>query len=758
MRISVFLIVLAIIFGGCADKRLARKYIQKQNYEKAYEEYLKFADRGFPDAAEKVARLIYLQRVYKPPYVERKYALIAYNDGYERAALYIADSYFREKKYLEALKWYQKVDFKYYSDSDFKKFLVTLDYLPTVKEKLKYLQKLEEFALKSNNPKLLKALGKYYLQQSPYYNPQKAVKLLKKAYSLGDYQAAVILGVYYIKHGDKKEGYELLKKVLYKDKIAAYYIGEYLYSEMVDKERKLNSQCITANFQYPLGFFKDKLTIYKFNDLFSRKNLKKAYSISYNLGNKRALYKLIRLDLEDNTFELTPKNTYSGFDLNSSVKFLSSQNDVESKLILAKIYEKYLYLDSYKKAKEIYEWYKQINKLQALWRLYQYEKRFENRVNFEYLNYLTSKKFVPAIVEKAYQEILKGINVQKNKKTLEYYARQDNILALNYLGSLYSKEIFTPKTKSFYYYKKACVLEKKPFYIPSEDLKMANYYNDVLKNEEKKMTINYYYHQMKNRQAQLNLASFYKEHCNYDKFKSVLNELVSEADKNGLFLYYQSMLEGYLDGDYKKAIEYLKEQNDTEAYLILGDVYANGLYVDIDPEIAEKYYLKAVENGYDLALLRIGAMLEKLNVDGIYNEKIIKIYKEAIKRGIKTAKINLAKFYYYIGKKKKAIALLKSVKDKSLMPKARYLLYVYTGKDYFIRRLNSNYGYLLLVRAEKAAKYNPRKALYYVFRAMLCNTPRTTKLALELMKAINNARVIENIYQKAKKAPRCYLY
>jgi hypothetical protein len=63
----------------------------------------------------------------------------------------------------------------------------------------------------------------------------------------------------------------------------------------------------------------------------------------------------------------------------------------------------------------------------------------------------------------------------------------------------------------------------------------------------------------------------------------------------------------------------------------------------------------------------------------------------------------------------------------------------------------------LLVRAQKKARYNPKEALYYVFRAMLCNTPQSTQLAIELMQRINNAKIIEKIYQKAKEAPRCYI-
>ncbi|QCI27764.1 tetratricopeptide repeat protein [Caminibacter pacificus] len=742
-----------IFFVGCADKRIASNYYKSKNYEKAYEEYYKFAKRGFPDAADKVARLIYFNKVNKPPYIERKYALIAYKNGYNDAALYVADSYFREKNYKEALKWYDKVSFDKFRIRDFENYLTCVESLDNIKEKVAYLDKLNAYAQKSDNPKLQTILGKYYLQESPFYNPQRAEKLLQKAYDKGYYQAGVVLGIFYIKNGKKQEGYEILKDVAYKDKRAAYYLGNYLYDEMITKEKLLNSGCITCGFDTPEDFFVKKLTIYKYNDLFTRKNVKKAYDISYKLGNKKALYQLIRLDIEDNTFELTPE-TYSGFDLKGAVSYLKSKNDVESKLILAKIYEKYLYLNSYKKAKEIYKWYEKINKLQADWHLYQYEKRFENRVDLELLSYLVEKKFVPAIVEMAYQMSIQNKDIQNNKKVLEYYANQGNILALNYLGSLYSREILTPKTKSIDYYKQACILEKKPFYIPSEDLKIANYDNDVLKNENKALTINYYYAQMKNRQAQLYISKFYKNHCNYDKLKTWLDTLVKEADKKGEALYYTSVLERYIDGDYKKALNALEKDDSLQSDLVLARVYANGWYVDFDPKKAEEYYQKAINKGYKPAILNIAALYEKINVNGKYNNKIVSLYNEAINAGLKNAKIKLAKFYISQNEKQKALRILKSMPNN---PKASYLLYLLTGNLRYVKNGDTNYGYLLLAKAEVYSKKAPRRALYYAFRAMLCNTPKTPKVAIELMKRINNARVIDSIYKRAKRAPKCYL-
>jgi len=758
MRFFKLALITALLFVGCANKKIATKYYKEKNYEKAYEEYYNFAKRGFPDASYKLARMIYLNKVNKPPHIEKKYALYAYENGYDDAAIIVADAYFREKDYKNALFWYDRADFEKFRMSDFKNYIESVLNLPSFKEQNRYLQKLEDYAKKSKNPKLLTMLGKFYLDDTPFHNPQKAVEYLEEAYNEGFYQAGVILGVYLIKSGeDKKRGYELLKEMAYKDPKAAYYVGNYLYDEMVQKEKLMNYNCITTNFDNPDKFFVKKLTIYKFNDLFTRKNVAKAYRISYDLGNKKALYKLIRLDIEDNTFELDSNNTYSGFKLRDAVTYLNSQDDVESKLVLAKIYEKYLYLHSYKKAKEIYKWYIQIDKLQAYWHLYQYEKRFEDKINYFYLDYLVEKKFVPAIIEKAYQQALLGRDVEKNREILEYYAKQGNLLALNYLGSLYSNQIYTPKTKSFYYYKLACMGEKKPFYIPSEDLKIANYYDDVGKDKEKYMTINYYYAQMKNRQAQLNTAKFYKHHCEYKKLEYWLKELKKEADLKGEKYYYSAVLVRDIEGNFKEAFEYIKKQNDLYSYLVLGDIYANGYYVDFDPVKAEEYYNKAYKLGYDRAIYKIASVYEKINVTGKYFNKLKSLYEKAVKVGLKDAKVKLARLYFSEGKRRTALKILKSMKDFYTNPKARYLAYLITGKIDYVAGINTNYGYLLLAKAQIYSNKAPGRALYYAFRAMLCNTPESPRVAMQIMKIINSAKAIERIYKKAKSAPKCTL-
>ena len=753
--IKFFLFILTFLFLGCSNTKLSLKYKYSNNYEKIYDGYYELAEKGFPKASYKLSKMIYSSKVNRPAKTERKYALYAYNNGIKEAALIVADSYVRDKNYKQALIWLNKIKFENYSVKDFKNLITCIENMNEYKRQIYYLSILNDYAKKSENPGLLAVLGEFYLNESPFFNEKAGIEFLKKAYDKGVYQAGAVLGIYFVKHNRKKEGYKLLKEVITKDSKAAYYLGNALYDEMVTKEKEMNSGCISCSFTTAEEFYVKKLTIYKFNDIFTNINIKKAYLYSYDMGEVRGLYKLIRLDIEDNRFETN--STYSGFDLNSSVSFLNSRNDVESKLILAKIYEKYPQLHSLHKAKEIYYWYEKINKLQAYWHLYQYEKKFENFVNFKYLNYVADKEYVPAIIERAYQELMLGKNISENRKILEKYAAKDNILALNYLGSLYANKVFMPKSKSFIYYKRANILENKPFNIPSEDLKIANYYQNDLNDLNKALSIYYYYAQLKNITAMTYMVNFYKSHCNYKKMKYWLFELRKKADTKALGLYYSMVLQNYVDGNYTKAIEYFSNAKDAYSYIVLGDVYAEGYYKKFDPEKALQLYEKAFRLGYNPALYKIITLLEKINVNHKYDKKIKRLYFKAIALNLPDAKIRLAKFYMSKSKKKKALSVLKSIKDQS-NPKLRYMLYQLTGNIKYIRGKNCNYGYLLLAKAENITKKNPKKALYYTFRAMLCNTPGTTKTAMTLMKKINNSSVIRSIYNKAKAAPKCRLY
>lgn len=734
--------IVLILFIGCADKNLPSKYYKNGDYEKSYNAYLIFADKGFPKDSFKIAYMIYQNKINKPPYIERKYALQAYKHGYPKASLFIADSFFREKNFKESIKWYKKTDLQYFASSDFDHYIFAISQLENYQQQNRLLQQLS----KQNNPYLLTLLGKFYLNSNYFYNPKYAIELFKKAYNMNYPLAGVELGVYYIKHNNK-EGYYLLKKLIYKDAKSGYYLGNYLYDKMIEEEQKLNTNCNASRFTQPKQFFIKKLTIYKYNDLFTRKNIIKAYKISNQLGNKKALYKLFKLDIEDNTFELA-KTTYSGFDLNKTISYLQKQNDLESKLILGSIYEKYLFL--HKNPKKIYISIENIDKVKSYWHLYLYEKQFEDTINYKYLDYLVKQKFPLAIIEKAYQDIMKNINIQQNIKILQYYAHQNNISAINYLGSLYSHQILLPKDKSFDFYIKACSLRKKPFYIPNEDFKIVNYENNLTKI----LTVDYYYAQMKNHQAQFNLAKFYKNNGEYQKMKYWYYVLNKEADNKAGKLYYEAILRGYIDGDFNKALAYLKTQNDAASYEVLGDLYANGYGVEFSPKKAEEYYNKALKTDKS-AILKIINLYKKINVNHKYDSKIISLYKKAINMNIKDAKLLLAQFYYNIGEYKKAKKIILSLNHYN--SQIRYLAHL-LNINLPSSGTYSNNGSLLLLKAKKLINYNPKEALLYTFRAILCNEPNAPMLGVKLMKKINNVNVIKQIYKQAKTYPKCVVY
>jgi len=751
------LILAAFLLGGCVSKKLANTCYKEGNYENAYNIYLEYAKKGFPKSYLKLAKMIYNQYINKPPYVQREYALKAYSNGFKEASIYIADAYFKEGNIKQAYYWYEKSDFNLMNVKDFKNYIVCIEQLEDFKTQVKKLRSLEKHALDTKNYRLLDVIGKMYLKNTHLYNPEKGEKYLLEAYNHGVVDAGTALGIYYIKSGkNPKKGYEILNSLLNKDANAAYFIGNYLYDLMVQQEQEMNSGCITSTFKNPEEFFVKKLTIYKFDRIFTLKNIVTAYKQAYKLGKKNAFYKLIRLDIEDNNFVNKNAKTYSGMSLNEIEAFLQKQNDIESKLILAKLYE--LYLKPHTKAKEIYKWYEKYDKIQAYWHLYQYEKRFENSVNFMYLDYLANEKFVPAIVERAYQETIENKNVQENKKTLEYYANQNNILALNYLGSLYSREVFVPKKKSFEYYTKACELEKKPFYIPSEDMKIANYYTDMLGDTDRAMSINYYYAQFDNIKAQLKVVRFYKNNNDTEKMKKWLLGLKNSSSQNALEVYYLFVLKGYVEGDFKKALKYYENLKTPQSYVVLGNVYAVGYKVDFDPQKAVEYYDKAIESGIKQAIYMKIDLYKKINIDGKYDSLILSLYNEAIRMNVPYAKVMLAKYYIEKGEKKKALKVLRSIKNYQKDEVARYLIYKLTGKIKFIANKDSNYGYMLLEKANRYAKKGHyRGALYYAFRALRCETPQSVPVTYELMSKINSVSVIKRIYNRAKKAPKCHL-
>jgi len=750
-----FLFVLILLNIGCVNKKLTYENYINKKYDKAYREYKRLADKGFINAAYKISYMIYQNKISAHNNEEIYYGKKAYYAGYKKAAVFVADWYVKNKNCRKALQWYDKAGFEYLNINDFSEYINCIKTVQSFTKEMQYLKKLENYALKSQKIEILRVLGRFYSSDTYFYDPLKAERFLTIAYKKGDAQSGVILGVLYIKNNNKK-GVLLLKNNIYKNPKAGYYLGKYLYSEMIEKEKSFNKNCITLYDNNVTKFYENKLKIYKFNNIYTINNIKKAYDISYSLGYLPAKYELIKLDLEDNTYENT-RTSYSGFDLNETVDFLKNKKDIESQWLLADIYEKYLYLNSLTKAKKIYTKMIKYDKVKALWKLYKFEKNFQNKINKQYLNYLIKQKYEPALIENAYLKILTGIDIKKNETLLKTYAKRHYVTALNLLGNLLDKGVLHSNVKSIYYYKLACEKEKKPFYIPSEDFKFANKY---MKNGNKNMAmgIYYYYAYLNNRKAQYEMALFYKNARFYKKMEKLLKKLNSEADDKGRFFYYISLLKGYIEGNYKQAIDYLLKSENPISYEVLGYAYANGYYVEFNPNKAEYYYKKAVENGDNNAIYGLIKLYNKLNIDGQYDNKIIKWYLKAVKMHLPDAKIKLAKFYYLKKEKFKALKVLKSIDNWEKNSKALYLYYL-IEKRLPIVNINgkeSDNGYLLYVKAVKNMKINPQQALYYIFRAMLCNTPKSPILAYEIMKRIDDVSIIRTIYIKAKKAPLCH--
>jgi len=653
---KIFLVVLTVLFIGCSNKNISLNH-SNNYYDVLYQKYVEYDKKGYPKYADKIARLIYLQRVKRPPYIERKYALKALKQGFSRDRIYVADSYFKEKRYIDAIKWYMTSNFDDFNLNDTENLMFSLQEVNNTKLTNYCLNLLTK---KSNNPVIMTILGKYYLQ-----NPnkiQKALNLLKKAYyDKKFYKAGVILGRYYIQNGKEKKGIKILKDVMYKDANAAYFLSKYFYKKMILNEQQMNANCISYEFNSSKDFYNKKLSIYKYNDLYTRNNIVIPLKVAYKLGKKEALYDLIKLDVEDNTFMLA-KNTYSGMDLNQTIEFLKNSDRVS--LLLGIIYEKYIFLKQLKKAKEIYIKYKKINNVLATWHLYLYEKQFENKINFEYLNYLVKQNYVPAIIEKAYQESILGKNFDENIKTLFYYEKQNQISAINYIGSLYAKQYLMPKSKRFFYYKKACVLYKKPFFMPYIDIKFANYY---LENNQtdKYYAIHKYYSDMDYEKSEKIMAKYYRHNGYYKEAAKLFKKLYyQDPYQIDYFIEYAKLvLKGYVKDDYKAVLNQIMHIKNYKAYLLLGDIYKDGYFVEFSPKKAEEYYMKAYNSGYKLAIFKIINMYKKLNVNHYFDEKIISLYKKAIDDNVENAKLALAKFYFENKEYKKAYEILKTIND-----------------------------------------------------------------------------------------------
>jgi len=739
-----------LIITGCANRDLARYYLEEGKTKKALNIYKKWAKISNPNANYNLAKF----ETNESKKIE--FAKNAYYNGKIKAANILENIYFNKKEYKKARYWYERADLNGSSQSDFFTHLSVIKTYPKIKRQVKELKKIELIA--KNNIYASYALGKFYSNKSNYfYNLHKSAFFYENAYKKGDIKAGIDFALLYIYNlNNEKKGLEILKNLAQKYPKAGYLIAKAMIKKMNKNIQRLNTPCITCTFKTSYEFFQKKLYLYKYRDAYININVKPWLEYSYKKGYIQSKFYLITLDLNYDKF-LT-KDTYSGFTLKKAISFLNNFSDkfFKAKMILADIYYKYDFLKMYPFSKQTYIEYANIDKTDAYWHLYQYYKKYESnspKKDF-YLNYLISIKFAPAIIEKAYNDILLNKDVEKNLNILKKYADRNDILALTYYVSILNQ-------KNIGYQSKCKLYEKLCELTPlnkTTDLKIANLY-EINNNIIKAATIYKFYSDLNDSKAAYKLALIYKKLCNKNKFLSYLKKLKNSENNNIKLLYAFEVIKGNIKDNKNEYLNYIiseADSNNTKAITFLAKSYANGYYLEFDPKRAEKYYLKALKLGEKSVIYNMIDMYKNINLKHQYDSKIIDLYKKAVKFKLPNAEVNLAEFYIQNNNKKTAIPLLK---NNLTNPKARYLLYKVTGKYFYLKvNKNTKYGKLLLAYAKKIAKYNPRRALFYTFRAALCNTTGSSDFAYLLMKKINYSKIIENIYNRAKKYPRCINY
>lgn len=768
--IGKYFLTLLITFFivGCANKDVASYYYQQGHYKKAQKIWKKWAKIGYGEENLKLAKMASKNTIKEnDKYIENQ-AKKAYFGGLKEAAFILEDINIKRDNYKKAFLWMQKGNLNLSKNKDFSNHLFLIaNYVKSYKKQLIYLKKIEKLA-NQNNIFAAYNLGNFYSDKTlSFYNIYKSIKFYKIAYKNKYDGAGIKLAILYIftLHKEKK-GVDILKRIATNGNgIAAYKIGTFLYKKMQQELRKYNKPCIACNFKTPLNFYVKKLTLFRLKDLYMKQNVVPWLYRAYKLGDIDGIFQLISYDIDENNFN--KNRTYSQMNLQEAINFLNSMSDkyFKAKMILAKLYEKYPNLQKVDIAKQIYIQYLDINQTDALWHLYQLNKRFypSSNKNIFYLNRLLSKNFEPAIIEKAYYNILEKKDINYSYKILKSATDKNNTSALSYLSSIYSKGLISGVKKS-----RACKIACKicnidPF-NSSADMKIANCYQKIYnpQNILKAATIYKFYAENNSSDAQYKLSQIYNK--NYESNKSLywLKKAKELGNQDALFAYNEMILKGIIDGNATNTIDFFKElaqKDNPKAILILASLYGDGVVVNLDPKKAMKLYEKAMKiEKNNLLLLKIVQLYKKININHIYDNKIKNIYKKAISLGIKKAKIGYINFLIKQKKYSEAKNLLLYLPLKHYTY-ARYLLYNLTGNKKYLNShaKETNNGYILLAKAKEIAPFSKRKALLYAFRAYLCNTPDNGTSMYNVMRLINNSKVIKEIYNKAKTYPRCNL-
>jgi len=754
---SFFIIFIFTVLTGCANKDVARKDYRQGNYENSYSIWKNWVDRGHYDGNIQLLKILQKDGKTVDFKEMKKMALDAYNAGEKKATFALEELYIANGNLKEAYLWMSRGAFNLSSLKDFRNHLYIIENynIPTIQQK-RYIRQIEDIA-NHNSVDAAIALGDFYARsENPFYDLKKSEYFYQKAYRLGNEEAGIALARLYIDNLDReKKGLDILQHLsLQGNGKATYEIGNLMLDKTNMILQKEHSSCIATSFTLSQDFYLKKTYAAKSRGLQIKNNVVPWYTKAYKQNYLNAMFKLILLDLQEDNFN--KKETFSQMNLEKVGAFLQQHKENKTAIkLLATLYQNYPRLEKRDALELIYLNSMEDNMTAATWNLYKFYKNSDaNSPQADaYLQELVAQRFKPAVIEHNYRNILNSKNVEKNTNILIREANRGNKDALQDIVSLYNKNS-TKHIDYLPYLEETCKMEPNN---KSIDMDIADYY--VKKNNIRKgATILQYYAQLGDDVAQYKLSQLYNK-LNMNKREAYW---INTARKNGNIEaeidYHSAILKGMIKGDVSKSVQALNNYanlGDTRAMNTLAQAYSIGSTVDFDPQFAKYYYLMLIQNGDSSAYFGMIDLYQKININQHYDKSIDLLYQSAIKNNVAHAKVKYSQFLISRERISEAKKLLLNLSYKK-EPIAKVLLSDITGKEYSSSKNTiSSDGKVLMHYAQKNFKYSKRKALLYAFRAYLCNTPATGKLTYDLLRYINNARVIEDIYQKAKSFPRC---
>lgn len=732
MRNLILSIIGSLIFFGCSSLDVAKKALQSGDINTSKKIYKEWAKRGFGFADLKLSKL----SDDKNEVI--KNALLAYKKGYIEAANIIFYNYYKAGKIDKAKFWFKKVLLDKMNSSEYRAYLAYLYYHANKKEK--FLNPFIKYAENSGNVYALYRLGDYFNIYLKNY--KKSIGYYKESYKKDYIPAGIKLAVLYIYNLNKPlQGIELLRSIASRDNgAAAYEIAAFLEKDIGNQIKKINAQCTTFQFSKPVEFFRKKIKALKFRDLYIKENILPWLRYAYSRGYVKAKFKMIELDVKYGNF--TTGKTFCKMNLKQAIKFLETSEYMQAKLTLAKIFEQFPSLHQINRAEMIYNQFALTNKPQAYWHLYQLYKRFYPKAKrrFRYLDYLVKAGFEPAIIENAY--------INSDLHTLKFFASQNNILALTYIASIYTKE---QKELSCKILKKIC-----SFKSPADaklDIKIAN---NCINDTNKKGAVYYFYANKGDSVAEYLLAKLYDSQRECGKFNYWLEKAKKDGNLEADILYSKLILEEKAKGDKKEALKKMVSyaKQNPKAYVYLGDLFFQNIHGIFDPKKAEKFYNLAIKNGIDEGYLKLISLYKNIDDGKMLFKKIDKLYKKYMKNN-KDINIKLS-YMNFLFSYEKYKMVRKYILENNLQrfSSAKYILFKIDPKSYL--KLSSDDidikddGRLLLLYAKKLFDKNKKEALYYTFIASMKQTPGSMGEIVKLLRYFTKEKA-EKIYYKAKK-------